>query len=376
MKICIVSYMYPSEYSSSDFVFVKNLVDEFARQGHECVVVSPFWTLKYKHWNKLMTSYFVDDKYKVAMIRPNFFSVSNLRIGSTYMSPVLHKIAVNRALNKMKFKPDVIYCHFWKQGLEAYPYAKRYHIPLFVATGECEIFVNNHDGKLNDFTDYVQGVICVSTKNKHESIDLKLTIEEKCCVIPNSIDNNTFKVTEKLKARKSLGLPLDRFIIIFVGSFANRKGTMRVSKALKQITEKNVYSIFIGAGGDNPDCPNILYKGKVNHDELPKYLNAADAFVLPTLQEGCCNAIVEAMACGLPIISSDLSFNWDILDSSNSIMVDPMNVDEIRNAIEKLRDNAQLRESMKNASLQRAQLLTIGKRAERIIDFIDMRLDK
>ena len=114
----------------------------------------------------------------------------------------------------------------------------------------------------------------------------------------------------------------------------------------------------------------MLFKGKLKHDEVPLYLNAADVFVLPTLLEGCCNAIVEAMACGLPIISSNLPFNWDVLNESNSIMVDPMSVAEIRNAIIKLRDDKTLRDNMSIASLEAARDLTIEHRAEKIINFI------
>lgn len=373
MRICVVSFMYPNRYSSSDFVFVKMLVDEFARQGHECVVISPFSISHYRHFVKTVEKYKVGKNY-VTVIRPMYISFSMLRFGSFKVTPFLHTLAVKRGFQKLKIKPDIVYCHFWKQGLQAYNYSKKMNIPMFVASGECEIFVNNRDGVYNAFCDYVKGVICVSTKNKDESIGLNLTAPEKCIVAPNSTFESLFKKMDKIECRKKLGLPLDKFIVVFVGSFNSRKGSNRLAEAISRIKEKDVFSMFIGAGKEIPSCNNIIFLGSVKHDELPVFLNSADAFVLPTLQEGCCNAVVEAMSCGLPIISSNLSFNWDVLNEHNSIMIDPLNIEDIMTAIVALRDNAQLRESLGRGSLEMAKNLSISNRASKIINFIESRI--
>ena len=111
-------------------------------------------------------------------------------------------------------------------------------------------------------------------------------------------------------------------------------------------------------------------KGTINHNELPDYLNAADVFVLPTLSEGCCNAMIEAMACGLPIISSDASFNWDVLHETNSLLIDPNSVSQIQDSILKLYNDKQLRNKLADGAIKSASCLTLKKRAERIISFI------
>jgi glycosyltransferase involved in cell wall biosynthesis len=205
-----------------------------------------------------------------------------------------------------------------------------------------------------------------------ESIGLGLTTEQKCLLAPNSINNNLFKVMNKSACRKQLGFPQDIFIVAFVGWFKHIKGPKRIAAALDSIEEgENVYSIFIGAGKkEEPQCKNIIFKGRLMHDEVPVYLNAADVFVLPTLNEGCCNSIVEAMACGLPIISSNLPFNWDILSENNSILIDPNNINEIAHAIVSLRDDKDLRNSLSQGSLKTAMDLTIDKRAAKIEAFI------
>src|SRR5690606_22295293 len=72
---------------------------------------------------------------------------------------------------------------------------------------------------------------------------------------------------------------------------------------------------------------------------LPKYYNAADFFILPTLSEGSCNAIAEAICCGLPIVSSDIKEVKEQVFLDSSILVDPQVPKEIAMGIEKMYEN-------------------------------------
>ena len=107
------------------------------------------------------------------------------------------------------------------------------------------------------------------------------------------------------------------------------------------------------------------------HDEIAERISAADIFVLPTIAEGCCNAIIEAMGCGLPIVSSNKPFNDDILDEKCSIRIDTTNIDEITDAIRLLKDNPELRQRMSEAALRKANSLRIENRAVGIKNWIE-----
>ena len=366
MHILIITPDYPDKYKVH-YPFVKQLVDEFARQGHSCYVIAPYSVTKNKKIYKEVEK--VEDN--LTIYRPNHLSFSNIKIGDFSPSLYFRQIAINRTLKKLPVKPDVVYSHFWECGLEGYQYAKKYNIPLIVASGESNISTLLQNKRVpSDFKDVVRGVVCVSTKNKEESISLGLTTEDKCFVKPNAVNSDLFKKLDKTECRKKLGFFQEAFIVSFVGAFIERKGVKRVADALKQISGEPVYSCFIGRGVQDPDCDDILHKGALRHEDIPVYLNASDVFVLPTLAEGCCNAIVEAMSCGLPIISSNLPFNWDVLDETNSILVDPNDVDAIAKAIELLRRDEELRQKMADASLKKAELLTIDQRAKEILKFI------
>ena len=98
-----------------------------------------------------------------------------------------------------------------------------------------------------------------------------------------------------------------------------------------------------------PDIKNMFHCGTVPHEKVYMYLNASDVFVLPTLAEGLCNAILEALACGVPVISSDLPFNYDVLDDSCSILVNPKNKDEIYSAILRLKEDEELKKAFRRS---------------------------
>ena len=365
MNILIISPGYPDKYKVH-YPFVRQLVEELARQGHHCYVVAPYSISKNKRFYPL-----VETDGLVTIYRPNYLSFSKYRIGKFCLSDYFRRKAFLRATRMLPQKPDVVYCHFWECAVDGYPYARKHHIPLFVASGESSIAsIINPEEIAQDVRDYVSGVICVSTKNKEESISLGLTTEKKCVVIPNAVNNKIFRKLDKLECRKKLSVSKDDFVICFVGSFIQRKGPNRVSEAIKMISGEPIKSFFIGKGSLVPECDNILYKGALRHEDIPVYLNASDVFVLPTLAEGCCNAIVEAMSCGLPIISSNLPFNWDVLDDTNSIMIDPNNIKQITDAIQKLRDNKILRDELSKGALKMAAGLTIDNRAGSILSFV------
>ncbi len=379
MKILFSVESYPRP-DSPFAAFVGELCREMTRQGHEITVVAPqSLTMILKKLEKKAPRYFVDrvevgDVVKdIKVYRPYY-----LTLGFGFfkkISILSKKKAFERIANKLPV-PDVCYAHFWSSGYSALDYSMRKDLPLFVASGEDRIFFHQLISRkdLKHLSDYVKGVICVSTKNQDESIAAGLTVKEKCIVCPNAIDNKCFYPQDKEEIRKILGYSQNDFIVAFVGRFYYRKGVKRVSEAIKLLGGKNVKSIFIGRAtsthSEEPDCEGILFKGSLPHEDIPKYLNAADVFVLPSLAEGCSNSIVEAMACGLPVISSDLPFNYDILNASNSFLVNPEDINQIAVSIKKLKDDIVLRRSMSIGAINTASELTLPKRAEKIIDFI------
>ncbi|OCZ49556.1 hypothetical protein A7D23_02985 [Dehalobacter sp. TeCB1] len=373
---------YPTD-DNPVFTFVDQLVCALADLGVKCSVISPQSITKSitrgVKLNPTVWSKKTKNNHIIDIYQPKFISFSEIKVFGFELGQVLYDFFFERAVKKayktMKEKPKLLYGHFWNCGFVAAAIGCQEKLPVYVACGEGELIIRESFlRRKRRLLECINGVISVSTENKAESIKLELADEEKIIVIPNAVDQSKFYKMDKNEARVSLGFSEDDFIIAYTGWFSQRKGSRRVSEAIKKLD--NVKSVFIGSEEDSPtpkytpDCEGILFCGRLPHQDIVKYLNCADVFVLPTLAEGCCNSIVEAMACGLPIISSDLPCNDDILDENNSIRIDPQSVDEIADAIRFLKDSPDKCHKMAEASLQLASQLTIDKRARKIFDYI------
>ena len=284
-----------------------------------------------------------------------------------------------------KTKGDILYSHFWSSALPIYEFAQKNHKLLFVACGEGddaleEMADTMPKEKLETLAKAVTGVVSVSSENKRKCINFGLSREENTDVFPNCVNIDFFHKRDANEVKDRLGIKDADFVLCFVGGFIPRKGPDRVAQAIKNLNDPNIKVMFIGKPfpgyAYDFDCPGIIHKGPLDHELIPQYMSCADVFVLPTQKEGCSNAVVEALAMGLPVISSDGPFNDDILDENNSIRINPDDVDALTDAIRKLRDDKTLRKSMVDYSNSRHEEYSIEGRAKRILGFINEQIRK
>ena len=384
MHIGVISPSYPYK-GNSESVFVEAIVNEFIALGHQCTVIAPFTVFTYLRGRRSYGIKYEKRKVNnsfVEIYKPRVYGIKDYPIMGVSNSRFQETLAIEKTINRHKLHFDILYCHFFAQGFSAFRYAKNHDIPIFVATGESVIpFLNPpfRGFSIKSFRDYLSGTICVSTKNLNESVDMGYTIKEKCKVIPNAVNLDLFTFnSDKNALRDKLGLPQDKIIIISVGEFSDRKGQNRIIEAIASLDDPRIALVLIGKSLSSSyvlkQHPSIVFCGAVAHNNLPYYLHASDVFVLPTLKEGCCNAIIEAIACGLPIISSDLPFNYDILSKDSAILINPASVSEIATAIDNVVHDSMLRKSLAEASEKKTEQLSINQRAKKILDFISSKL--
>jgi glycosyltransferase involved in cell wall biosynthesis len=371
---------YPNAIEKNLNVFYRNLIYQFADMGIECTVIDPVSLTKYKSRIKaipLERSEKTSKGSKIRVIAPRYLSFSSKKLGliDTHVWTVkAYRKAAIKQVEKYSLDFDATYGHFINiGGIPACKVGEMYDKPCFVANGESDLRPSTYNySSPYDLKAFKKctGVISVSSKNRDELNALQLIEPEKIKVFPNAVDHEIFFPRDKQKCREELHLPQEDVIGCFVGGFSERKGDKRVLAAAANI--KNLKLAFAGSGNEKPSGPNVVFCDSIKHDDIPVLLSASDFFVLPTLNEGCCNSIVEAMACGLPVISSDLSFNDDILNKRNSIRVNPMSIDELHEALVMITENEMKRKKMAAEAVYAADGLRIEKRAEQILGFMNM----
>lgn len=126
--------------------------------------------------------------------------------------------------------------------------------------------------------------------------------------ILNGVDAETFfpaTSDERALLRRQFGWPASEPVLLFVGRFVEKKGMTLLQSIAEQTPDCRW--VFVGWGQHDPEqwrLPHVISVGRLDHEQLARFYRAADLLVLPSVGEGFPLVIQEAMACGLPVLTS------------------------------------------------------------------------
>jgi glycosyltransferase involved in cell wall biosynthesis len=222
-------------------------------------------------------------------------------------------------------------------------------------------------------------VIAVSEATCRDLTELYGTPPAKIKILYHGVTSNFRPVTDPLQlqeVRQKYGLGQSSFILS-LGTVQPRKNYQRLIQALGRVGgEINL----VIAGGKGWGYENILaevakqglqgrvhFPGFVAEADLPALYSAATIFVYPSLYEGFGLPVLEAMACGLPVIASDYSSLPEVVGKAG-LLVNPGEVEAIAAAIHRLLEDETLRQALSSAGLARAAEFTWARMVSQLVE--------
>lgn len=188
----------------------------------------------------------------------------------------------------------------------------------------------------------LKAVICNAEMIKNEIIEDFGIDAKKIHVIYNSIDSSRFVPAQDVQRwalRQQLGLPADAIVFCYVGSGFERKG---LAAAIKAVAGTNCYLLVVGQDkaekhyqslAQSEGCGDRVRFCGMQKETLPFY-QAADGLLLPTLYDPFPNVILEAMACGLPVITSHTCGGSEFIEQgTNGFVCDALDISRLRDAV-------------------------------------------
>lgn len=175
----------------------------------------------------------------------------------------------------------------------------------------------------------------------------------------NSVINN------KEDVRKELDIPNDSFVLLSVGELIHKKNQSVVIEALNKIKNSNIYYLIIGIGEDKEKIESLINKYNLNSNikmlgyrkDIDRIYKSVDTLIHTPLREGLGMAPLEAMACGLPLISSNINGIKDYTENNVSgCSIDPTSVDEVVLAINKMYNDKKFRDNCSKNNLETVKI--------------------
>src|SRR6056297_1031958 len=238
---------------------------------------------------------------------------------------------------------DVIDAHFgYPDGAGCVRVGRQLGVPVFMTIRGVEedyLEIPAIARRIRTALRLADGCICVS-HSLRDTIVSAGAAPDRVRVIHNAVDRQTFRVRDQAQARAGLGIGSDEKLVVSVGNLLSVKRHDILLQALADVTRREPAArlVIIGGAMHEPEYPaqlhrlvaelgigeRVTFAGRLPPDVVADWLAAADVFALASRREGCCNAVLEALASGVPVVATRVGDNpWFVRDGENGFIVPP-----------------------------------------------------
>lgn len=354
-----IATLYPNQNNPRFGTFVARSLEALAKRGDWRVTVinpiglPPIAVGRYRELSQLPL---VAVENGIEVHRPRFTLIP--KIGGRLNPQSIARAALPQIQRIHADTPiDVIDAEFfYPDGPAAATIGKQLDIPVSIKArgSDISLWGERDYGKAQilEAASIAAGILSVSQALADDMAALGIE-RDKITVHYTGLDRDRFRPLDNVGLRPALAkelnfeLPQDAPLFVAIGALIERKGQELLLRAMGQI--ENSRAILVGKGEDEAKLRSlaaelglterVLFSGSLDHDVMPVILTAADIMVLPTASEGLANAWVEALACGTPVITTNVGGAPELFTTPAAGRLVPRDADRIAKAMRDILSN-------------------------------------
>jgi len=303
-------------------VYIRELAHELGKQGHLVDVYTRV------HDPKDRQTYELGQNARLVHLRAGEDKEIHKLAVYSYLPDFACNLESFRKHNGLQY--NLIFSHYWLSGLVGEYLQQRWNVPhitMFHTLGAVKntISVGKDEPELRieaerDLAQNCHHIIAPTEKEKEKLILHYGASLERISVVPCGVNLEQFKPISKGSARQYLGFGNDK-IILFVGRIDPLKGIDKLIKAIPYLQNIQGLRLMVIGGGEHSQreieqlqklaCSlniqdSVTFLGLIKHEQLPYFYSAADACVVPSYYESCGLVTLESLACGTPVVATDV----------------------------------------------------------------------
>jgi glycosyltransferase involved in cell wall biosynthesis len=393
IRILAISHLFPHEGERRYGVFTALQLAAMAKLGADITVLVPrVWVpnflRRFKKWAKYSYGFALceyEGLKTVAAAYPRITGNWWYRWDGVSVYHAVKKKVL--ALNREK-RFDVIYatCLF-PDGDAAVRLSKLLRVPVAcLAIGTDVTLIPSYGkGIYKNFVRVVRQLDATLACGDSIAKEIDAVSDKHTLSVYGIVDMDKFvPVSDNKSIRAELGVPLDKCVAIYAGYLTKNKGVYEMVEAFCRVHKvmPNVFLNICGVGIEEEGLRQLIRKktagdfirlvGDVAPEDMHKWMQASDMLILATYYEGMPNVVMEAMACGLPVVTTSVGGLLHAVGSCEGvILVPPKDVVAFEQAISKIAGDKSLQKLMGLAAREKAeQDFEVMKNAERILEHL------
>lgn len=396
VRVCIVTTMFPKYFGDSYGPFVFEEAKFLAKKGVEVHVITQH--NQGAAYEEIMEGVHV---HRFRWMEPKEFKaliyfsgfIDNLRLITYLISLFFSLIWITRRYNLEIYHAH----HTIPTGFVAIIVSKFLRIPVVITAHLMDITTHGADaGPLENIVDFESNFIfkrlitfSLNSANKIIAVseDLagrirKIGINNDLMVLRNAVDIGRFKPRKNVELRYEYGIADDEILILFIGHLEPFKGVFELITAFNEVNKSDSKTklMLIGEGQQKQEVQkeisrfslddSVIFTGKVSPETIERYYQMADIFTLPSYTEGLPLVVIEAMACGLPVVVSTVGGIPELIeDSVNGYLIPPKNYEKLAEKLNSLVADEKLRAKFGEKALQTVDdEFNINKKVDKLKD--------